>query len=336
MANVPDTTTFCFSPDVINAITPTPNDLVSAFANACPAGFDPAYCGAKNSLLNFQNYCGTPTPSFKCVDLSMYYDCNPNVCYWRKCACIVTNPAMSAGECFDICLCGNVSVDPADGGSTYAVAASCNSWLNVQATPGGTPCSQATDFQVCNGDNVTVEVATCTQNSLASSACLCITSITSLSGCFCLGSTCTSICTCTESSSACLMYLCDGTPACAFSGCARLCPNVGGIDCFNLTISYEFGQAGAVGCSGRAGIRITCNLTDLSNYYCLCTTPYDCSGSIGPFNVTSADVIYACVYARDLSGGAGTYATIGLSVISNCVGCYCIGSPAGVTRGAVP
>lgn len=58
-AQVPNTDTFSFL-DVKNEIESnggaTTNSLVDAFANANASGFDPAYEGSKNSLLNFRNY----------------------------------------------------------------------------------------------------------------------------------------------------------------------------------------------------------------------------------------------------------------------------------------
>ena len=56
---VPNTNTFSFL-DVKNEIESnggaTTNSLTAAFANANASGFDPAYEGSKNSLLNFRNY----------------------------------------------------------------------------------------------------------------------------------------------------------------------------------------------------------------------------------------------------------------------------------------
>lgn len=56
---VPNTTTFSFL-DVKDEIESnggaTTNSLVDAFANANAGGFDPAYEGSKNALLNFRNY----------------------------------------------------------------------------------------------------------------------------------------------------------------------------------------------------------------------------------------------------------------------------------------
>ena len=60
---VPNTNTFSFL-DVKNEIESnggaTTNSLVDAFANANAGGFDPAYEGSKNSLLNFRNYTHDP------------------------------------------------------------------------------------------------------------------------------------------------------------------------------------------------------------------------------------------------------------------------------------
>lgn len=53
MANVPNTNTFSLQ-DVIYVVGGT--SLVQAFANAVAGGFDPAYVGSKNNLLNFRNY----------------------------------------------------------------------------------------------------------------------------------------------------------------------------------------------------------------------------------------------------------------------------------------
>lgn len=52
---VPDTTTFTLQ-DVVTDINPTTDDLVDCFADASASGFDPAYSGSKNELLNFRNY----------------------------------------------------------------------------------------------------------------------------------------------------------------------------------------------------------------------------------------------------------------------------------------
>jgi hypothetical protein len=53
MATVPNTSTFTLQ-DVINVVGGT--NLVSAFANATDARFDPSYKGSKDNLLNFRNY----------------------------------------------------------------------------------------------------------------------------------------------------------------------------------------------------------------------------------------------------------------------------------------
>ena len=42
--------------DVINEIPGAQNDLVECFAESVDGGFDPAYKGSKNQLLNFRNY----------------------------------------------------------------------------------------------------------------------------------------------------------------------------------------------------------------------------------------------------------------------------------------
>jgi len=56
---VPDTNTFSFTDvkdEIENNGGATTNSLVDAFTNANDAGFDPAYEGSKNALLNFRNY----------------------------------------------------------------------------------------------------------------------------------------------------------------------------------------------------------------------------------------------------------------------------------------
>src|SRR5690606_38040524 len=58
-AQVPDTNTFSFTDvkdEIENNGGATTNSLVDAFTNANDAGFDPAYEGSKNALLNFRNY----------------------------------------------------------------------------------------------------------------------------------------------------------------------------------------------------------------------------------------------------------------------------------------
>ena len=55
MGLVPDTSTFNMQ-DVEDAIPGSQGDLIALFAAAHPDGFDPAYEGSKNSLLNFRNY----------------------------------------------------------------------------------------------------------------------------------------------------------------------------------------------------------------------------------------------------------------------------------------
>ncbi len=52
---VPNTNTFSLS-DVITEIGGVTDSLADCFSNANSAGFDPAYSGSKNSLLNFRNY----------------------------------------------------------------------------------------------------------------------------------------------------------------------------------------------------------------------------------------------------------------------------------------
>jgi len=60
---VPDTNTFSFTDvkdEIENNGGATTNSLVDAFTNANDAGFDPAYEGSKNALLNFRNYVHSP------------------------------------------------------------------------------------------------------------------------------------------------------------------------------------------------------------------------------------------------------------------------------------
>src|SRR5690606_4436084 len=62
-AQVPDTNTFSFTDvkdEIENNGGATTNSLVDAFTNANDAGFDPAYEGSKNALLNFRNYTHIP------------------------------------------------------------------------------------------------------------------------------------------------------------------------------------------------------------------------------------------------------------------------------------
>ncbi len=56
---VPNTNTFSLS-DVITEIGGGVDSLADCFSNSNSLGFDPAYSGGKNSLLNFRNYSDTP------------------------------------------------------------------------------------------------------------------------------------------------------------------------------------------------------------------------------------------------------------------------------------
>jgi hypothetical protein len=60
---VPNTTTFSLQ-DVQTELGGVNDDLVECFSNALSTGFDPAYEGSKNNLLNFRNYTNTPLTSF--------------------------------------------------------------------------------------------------------------------------------------------------------------------------------------------------------------------------------------------------------------------------------
>lgn len=60
---VPDTNTFSLQ-DVQTELGGVNDDLVECFSNALSTGFDPAYEGSKDSLLNFRNYTNTPLTSF--------------------------------------------------------------------------------------------------------------------------------------------------------------------------------------------------------------------------------------------------------------------------------
>ena len=53
--SIPNTNTFTLQ-NVVTEINPTTDDLVDCFADANASGFDPAYKGSKNQLLNFRNY----------------------------------------------------------------------------------------------------------------------------------------------------------------------------------------------------------------------------------------------------------------------------------------
>ena len=52
---VPDTDTFTLQ-NVVDAVSPTTDDLVDCFSDAVAADFDSTYSGSKNNLLNFRNY----------------------------------------------------------------------------------------------------------------------------------------------------------------------------------------------------------------------------------------------------------------------------------------
>ena len=56
---VPNNTSFSLL-DVINELPNSPDDLLECFAISNDAGFDPAYKGSKNQLLNFRNYNHNP------------------------------------------------------------------------------------------------------------------------------------------------------------------------------------------------------------------------------------------------------------------------------------
>jgi hypothetical protein len=63
---VPNTTTFTMAnvkTEIQSNGGGTTNSLVQAFSNANDDGFDPAYEGSKNSLLNFRNYEHITAPS---------------------------------------------------------------------------------------------------------------------------------------------------------------------------------------------------------------------------------------------------------------------------------
>ena len=262
----------------------------------------------------------TGAPSYKCVDLCMYYNCDPNACYWRKCACVVTNPAMSVGECFNFCVCGYGCVDNSDGGSTYAVAATCCPWLVVQATPGCcNPCSQGTDFPVCYGDNLTVEVATCTDNCLLSYASLCISGITSISGSFCLGSICTSINTYTPAPIPNDINLCeysynggDGSYQSYRCLCIESTPAMNVGDCYCLCLCTPLELSGALlGSGSYSDVHVYCN----GNFvFSACITNQSCIMASTSFCVKYGDTV--CI-------GNEAYVTA-LGCINSANSCTCI------------
>lgn len=59
--SVPDTNTFSLDDVRVVLGLPPGISLIQCFANADDAGFDPAYEGSKNSLLNFRNYAKQAT-----------------------------------------------------------------------------------------------------------------------------------------------------------------------------------------------------------------------------------------------------------------------------------
>lgn len=197
MANVPDTTTFCFSPDVCAAITPAPNNFVSAFADACPAGYDPSHCGAKNSLLNFQNYCGTPVTS-KAISLTCI--CSAPVaicCFAYSKTCFTSTPPMSAGECFNITIHGTVGTNVQAAGSWACIAIVCGSTCVYNCAIGAGVCctnpSYTFTITQANRNCWAMCLAACTTNCacpLCSDAYGVVWSISSVVGSFCVGSPC--------------------------------------------------------------------------------------------------------------------------------------------------
>jgi len=69
---VPDNNAFNLQ-NVVDEINPATDDLVACFAAANAAGFDPAYSGSKNSLLNFRNY-HTPTSELFTLELNSMWE----------------------------------------------------------------------------------------------------------------------------------------------------------------------------------------------------------------------------------------------------------------------
>jgi len=70
---VPDTDTFTLQ-DVVDVVNPTTDDLVDCIADADPLGWDPAYEGSKNNLLNFRNY--DVTPSIEATPAIRFFEIN--------------------------------------------------------------------------------------------------------------------------------------------------------------------------------------------------------------------------------------------------------------------
>jgi hypothetical protein len=148
MAQVPNTTTFCFT-DVQASIGGTCLTAAISNANSC-GGWDANYCGTKTCLLNFRNY--NPTQVQKCVNILNVTCIGNNAANSYATGCLCTNPAMSSGEfycptfnwrVFNDTYCGSLAI--------YCVFRNGVCFMGCNASQGET-CYGSISFCVPYGD----------------------------------------------------------------------------------------------------------------------------------------------------------------------------------------
>lgn len=125
-----------------------------------------------------------------CVDMCVYYD-ESYPSFWRKCATIVTTPAMLPGECFNICMFLEAQTDQYEGPSSYGVSTISDPYTSILSTCDASYQTTSASFLISYGQTVYVEVAANTESNIYAFGAIQIGTINSVSGCYCNGNNCT-------------------------------------------------------------------------------------------------------------------------------------------------
>jgi hypothetical protein len=186
MANVPNTSTYCLT-NVTAVVGGT--TLSQAFTNATDSKFCSAYKGSKDRQSNFRGYCGG--------DVNLTQISTTGCGAATACANISVSvtPAMVAGECFTLCVGGNISTTGQGASSCGCMQVICNGTSIYCCTAPANSCipSMCKCLQVNYGNTVCIIIYAVTTSTLCSGYAAVLTYITAtnIKGGFSNGSTCT-------------------------------------------------------------------------------------------------------------------------------------------------
>lgn len=157
--------------------------LTQAFSYACYDWFHPSYRCSRNRLLDFRCYTEV---NAKAINFCVFNSYSQST-YKYQCACIIVNPPLVSGECFDIQLNGSAEVDYSEGSSAYACAWSSCGYLNLQANIYNNYCYGDTCFTFYYGSSSTILILANSEYGLTNTAAMYIADVVPINGSYCIG-----------------------------------------------------------------------------------------------------------------------------------------------------